>query len=152
MKDRIAAFLRTENKTSLQFAEEIGVQPSSISHIISGRNNPSLDFVLKMLNRYDFLSIEWLLFRKGKMYKDEMEPTLFDINNPKEQVDRDSIETTEHHALSEDNDLSKMGLDLTNKSTVNNLTTDIEDTGDKPHVEKIVWFYNDNSFKVFNLK
>jgi transcriptional regulator with XRE-family HTH domain len=152
MKDRITTFLRTENKTSLQFAEEIGVQPSSISHIISGRNNPSLDFVLKMLNRYDFISIEWLLFGKGNMYKDEMGPTLFDINNPKEQVDRDSIETTEHHASSEDNDLSKMEPNLAGKSTVNNLTSDTDDTGDKPHVEKIVWFYNDNSFKVFNLK
>ena len=49
MKERILAFLQSENKSTAQFAEEIGVQPSGISHILSGRNNPSLDFVIKML-------------------------------------------------------------------------------------------------------
>src|SRR4030042_734264 len=70
MKERLLEFLRSENKTSAQLAEEIGVQPSGISHILSGRNNPSLDFVLKMLEKYRFLSTEWLLFGTGPMYKD----------------------------------------------------------------------------------
>ncbi|MDP4223940.1 MAG: helix-turn-helix transcriptional regulator, partial [Bacteroidota bacterium] len=48
----------------------IGVQPSGISHILSGRNKPSLDFVLKMLERYPFISTEWLLFGKGSMYSE----------------------------------------------------------------------------------
>src|SRR5512133_3247698 len=84
MKDRILEFLRAENKSSALFAEEIGVQPSGISHILSGRNNPSLDFILKMLGRYKFLSTDWLLFGKGTMYKDGgsmqslFDQTLFD--------------------------------------------------------------------------
>jgi transcriptional regulator with XRE-family HTH domain len=79
MKDRILAFLQSENKSAAQFAEEIGVQPSGISHILSGRNNPSLDFVMKMLHRYSSLSAEWLLFGRGAMYKYTSQPTLFDI-------------------------------------------------------------------------
>jgi plasmid maintenance system antidote protein VapI len=67
MKERILEFLRIENRSSAQFAEEIGVQPSSISHIISGRNNPSLDFVIKMLTKYPDISSDWLLFGKGQM-------------------------------------------------------------------------------------
>jgi len=78
MKDRIIAFLQNENKSNAQFAEEIGVQPSGISHIISGRNNPSLDFVIKMLHRYPSLSADWLLFGHGSMYKHLDQPTLFD--------------------------------------------------------------------------
>jgi len=78
MKDRIIAFLQNENKSHAQFAEEIGVQPSGISHIISGRNNPSLDFVIKMLHRYPSLSAEWLLFGREPMYKYVTQPTLFD--------------------------------------------------------------------------
>jgi transcriptional regulator with XRE-family HTH domain len=78
MKDRIIAFLQNENKSHAQFAEEIGVQPSGISHIISGRNNPSLDFVIKMLHRYPALSADWLLFGHGSMYKYVDQPTLFD--------------------------------------------------------------------------
>ena len=79
MKDRILAFLQNENKSYAQFAEEIGVQPSGISHILSGRNNPSLDFVTKMLHRYSSLSSEWLLFGQGPMYKHISQPTLFDM-------------------------------------------------------------------------
>ena len=78
MKERILEFLKAENKSSAQFAEEIGVQPSGISHILSGRNNPSLDFVFKMLEKYPFLSTDWLLFGKGTMYKDTKMQSLFD--------------------------------------------------------------------------
>ena len=78
MKDRIQAFLQNENKSYAQFAEEIGVQPSGISHILSGRNNPSLDFVIKMLHKYPALSAEWLLFGRGSMYRYASQPTLFD--------------------------------------------------------------------------
>jgi len=79
MKERILAFLQSENKSAAQFAEEIGVQPSGISHILSGRNTPSLDFVVKMLHRYSSLSAEWLLFGRGAMYKYASQPTLFDV-------------------------------------------------------------------------
>jgi transcriptional regulator with XRE-family HTH domain len=70
IKDRIIEFLRTENISSANFAQEIGVQASGISHIFSGRNKPSLDFIVKMLNRYPYLSTEWLLFGKGRMTKE----------------------------------------------------------------------------------
>lgn len=82
MKDRILTFLQNENKSYAQFAEEIGVQPSGISHILSGRNNPSLDFVTKMLHRYPSLSADWLLFGRTPMYKYTTQPTLFDNEAP----------------------------------------------------------------------
>ena len=85
MKDRIQAFLQNENKSYAQFADEIGVQPSGISHILSGRNNPSLDFVIKMLHRYPSLSADWLLFGRGSMYKVVSQPTLFDVDMQKDQ-------------------------------------------------------------------
>ena len=81
MKERLLEFLKAENKSSAQLAEEIGVQPSGISHILSGRNNPSLDFVLKMFEKYQFLSTDWLLFGRGAMYKDIKMQILFDGNN-----------------------------------------------------------------------
>jgi transcriptional regulator with XRE-family HTH domain len=77
MRTRILEFLKAENKSSAQLAEEIGVQPSGISHILSGRNNPSLDFVIKMLGRYPSLSTDWLLFGKGKMYREAILNDLF---------------------------------------------------------------------------
>jgi transcriptional regulator with XRE-family HTH domain len=103
MKDRILEFLRIENKSSALFAEEIGVQPSGISHIISGRNNPSLDFIIKMLSRYPSISADWLLFGRGKMYRESSIGDLFasnEFNNlpePDKQPENKLIEGDKVH-------------------------------------------------------
>lgn len=53
------------DETASGFAERIGVQRSSISHILSGRNKPSLDFVMKVLGAYPEVELYWLLNGKG---------------------------------------------------------------------------------------
>ena len=53
-------------ETASSFSDKIGVQRSSISHILSGRNKPSLDFVLKILSTYPEVELYWLLNGKGK--------------------------------------------------------------------------------------
>lgn len=68
MVDRINLLLKAKNITSRQFAEEIGIQPSGMSHILSGRNNPSLDFVMKVVRRWPEININWLMFGKGEMF------------------------------------------------------------------------------------
>lgn len=52
-------------ETASSFAEKIGVQRSSISHILSGRNKPSLDFVLKVLSSFPEVELYWLMNGKG---------------------------------------------------------------------------------------
>ncbi len=69
MKDRISLLIKAKNLTAAQFADEIGVQKSSISHIISGRNNASLDFIQKILITYPEVNMEWLMFGKGPLFK-----------------------------------------------------------------------------------
>ena len=68
MINRINLILRAKNVTARQFAEEIGIQPSGMSHIMGGRNNPSLEFVTKVLRRYPEIDANWLLLGKGEMY------------------------------------------------------------------------------------
>lgn len=58
------------NITATRFADEIGVQRSGISHILSGRNQPSYEFILKTANRYPEISLEWLLTGTGSIKKD----------------------------------------------------------------------------------
>ena len=137
MKERLLQFLRSENKTAAQFAEEIDVQPSGISHILSGRNNPSLDFVLKMLETYDYISTEWLLFGKGNMYKDEEVQKIADDSEGITEDDKTSEEV-------EKEDIAE------NRSITNKVSPAIQShsLSDK-EVEKIVWFYSDNSFEEF---
>ncbi|MBR6291975.1 MAG: helix-turn-helix transcriptional regulator [Bacteroidales bacterium] len=68
MINRINLILRAKNITARQFAEEIGIQPSGMSHIMSGRNNPSLDFVTKVIRRYPEIDANWLIMGRGAMY------------------------------------------------------------------------------------
>jgi transcriptional regulator with XRE-family HTH domain len=58
-------------ESASSFAEKIGVQRSSISHILSGRNKPSLDFVMKVLHSFPEVELYWLLNGKGVFPKKE---------------------------------------------------------------------------------
>lgn len=141
MNERIREFLIAENKSSAQMAEEIGVQPSGISHILSGRNNPSLDFILKMLEKYHFLSTDWLLFGKGAMYKDSKMQTLFDENSGEQR----EIDSTDHR---DENHKPYMDpKDVQSSDLQNNLT--VSSKNRTSAVTKIVWFYDNNSFEEY---
>lgn len=61
--------MKSRNLNAAQFADEIGVQRSSVSHILTGRNNASLDFLLKVLLRYPEIDTDWLLIGKGVMMR-----------------------------------------------------------------------------------
>lgn len=67
MLQRIKQIIEQEKLSSTQFASEIGVQRSALSHVLSGRNNPSLDFMMKIKTRYPEINLDWLLLGKGKM-------------------------------------------------------------------------------------
>jgi transcriptional regulator with XRE-family HTH domain len=141
MKERLFEFLKRENKSSAQLAEEIGVQASGISNILSGRNNPSLDFILKMLEKYEFLSTDWLLFGKGTMYKDGKMQTLFDYEPGNLQ---------ENSELPNQHELNIRGIEnqdaIKSKSANNSVNSaNINTAG----VVRIVWFYENNSFEEF---
>ncbi|MFC0876026.1 helix-turn-helix transcriptional regulator [Saccharicrinis sp. FJH2] len=71
MKDRIAELIEKEGLTPSKFADMIEVQRSNISHILAGRNKPSLDFLQKIINTFPDISGDWLLSGSGPMYKNE---------------------------------------------------------------------------------
>lgn len=58
---KIKQILVDKNITASHFADEIGVQRSSISHILAGRNRPSLDIIQKIIKRYPELGLDWIL-------------------------------------------------------------------------------------------
>jgi len=68
MKERLIQLLDLEQLTPSKFADIIGVQRSSVSHLISGRNNPSFDFIQKTLTAFPGLNAEWLILGQGAMY------------------------------------------------------------------------------------
>ncbi len=67
--ERLQKVMQHYQLSASTFAEEINVQRSSISHLLSGRNKPSLDFVLKVLAKYEEVDLYWLLNGKGSFPK-----------------------------------------------------------------------------------
>lgn len=89
MKDRIQKILDEENISASKFADVLGVQRSSISHILSGRNKPSLDFVQRILQKFPEINSDWLLFGKGDIYRkqnDTPEEPKKQASTPPQQV------------------------------------------------------------------
>ena len=73
MIDRIKQVMEHYEETPAGFAEKIGVNRSNLTHVFSGRNQPSLDFAKKVLTAFPEVSTEWLIMGVGKMIKDPEE-------------------------------------------------------------------------------
>ncbi|MFO7853024.1 MAG: helix-turn-helix domain-containing protein [Bacteroidota bacterium] len=145
MKDRIRLFLDKENKASSKLAEEIGVQPSGVSHVLSGRNKPSLDFIIKMLETYPYLNTDWLLFGKGEMYKSEDEPESFTDKEP--ALDFSEEKEFEGGSLLNDNLTENDNKVKDNDEPVNN---NADKALNKPFSERIIIFYPDGTYSEYN--
>jgi transcriptional regulator with XRE-family HTH domain len=90
MKDRLNKLIETEGLTPSLFADKIGINRPTVSHVLTGRNNPGYDFIQKILIAFPKLNAEWLLLGNGDMYKrahinDDLN-RLF--SNPSKQGDR----------------------------------------------------------------
>lgn len=73
---RLDKLLRYYNLSASNFADKVGVQRSSISHLLSGRNKPSLEFVLKVIKAFPEVNLYWLLNGKGVFPSDNKERSL----------------------------------------------------------------------------
>ena len=100
IKDRIRMIMEREKVPPRVFAETIGVQQSTLSHILNDRNKPSLEVVMKVHQTYNYVSLEWLLYGKGEMVaisndqgstnsNGDYQPSLFDenpLNSPQRTI------------------------------------------------------------------
>lgn len=71
MKDRIAHIMRAKNLKASDFAALLGIQPSGVSHILAGRNKPSLEFVKKIKETFPEYNLDWIIFGTGPMTTSE---------------------------------------------------------------------------------
>lgn len=91
IKDRIKMIMDHEQMTAAAFAESIGVAQATISHTLGDRNKyPSTDFIMRLHEKYNHISLDWLLTGKGNMMegeeniiKEEQNYPLFASENPK---------------------------------------------------------------------
>jgi len=67
--ERLQKILTDNNLSASQFAKKINVQRSSVSHILSKRNKPSLDFIIKISKNFKNISLDWLINGNEKEVK-----------------------------------------------------------------------------------
>tara|TARA_B100000809_G_scaffold160242_1_gene157618 strand:- start:2654 stop:3010 length:357 start_codon:yes stop_codon:yes gene_type:complete len=85
--DRFKYLMKLNNLSASAFAEKVGVQPSSISHILSGRNKPSLEFTQKVLAQFPKVSADWLISGKTTVVENTItEPIQAKIKKSEEQA------------------------------------------------------------------
>ena len=101
MEQRLQLFLQMEQLSQSQFADKMGIQRSGVTHLLSGRNKPSFEFISKMLLTFPTLNAEWLILGKGKPYKDSSDAVR---EMPAMQV----VEGPEDIAAEPDSDLFSM--------------------------------------------
>ena len=124
---RLNEIMVNNNLNSATFAEQIGVQRSSVSHVMSKRNKPSLDFILKIVNSFQEVTLDWLLFD----------------NNLKPSPSAKSVGKFVKTKI--DSNLKKSPNVLTNKQSPMEIKTNSD-------VVQIIQIYKDGSFLTFSPK
>ena len=131
------------------FADKINVQRSSISHLLSGRNKPSLDFILKVIENFPEVELLWLLNGKGNFPKNSQQSD--NKENNVEQVVKQNIPAPSSSEIIPENLFSKIQIPpviptLETKKIENQNSTK---ESDSTEIDKIVIFYKNGTFKSY---
>lgn len=88
MKERLRRFLDDQGMNARQFAERLGVQASSVSHVLTGRNKPGVDFLEKLLRAFPEADVHWLITGEVKSAAGNV-PETIPTKEKKTEVDED---------------------------------------------------------------
>lgn len=140
---RLEKILEYYSLNASSFADKIGVQRSSLSHLLSGRNKPSLDFILKVLEQFPDIDLYWILNGKGQFPNTNEAP--LPQSHSTETVLRTETSTTPMTENSSENDF----LPNSNKNTTAEKSTNNVVERFSSEIEQIVVFYKNGTFKIY---
>jgi transcriptional regulator with XRE-family HTH domain len=148
---RLEIILDYYSLNASSFADKIGVQRSSLSHLLSGRNKPSLDFILKIMDEFSEVDLYWLLNGKGTFPKSELEnETKIATPTPIEKLPIEEIKIDKQADLfSEKFSNPKHQIEENLPNLFSNAKID---TTQKVHgeIDRIVIFYTNGTFKTYS--
>ena len=133
MQDQIQELLKREKLTSAQFADKIGVQRSSVSHVISGRNKPGFDFIRKILEAFPQINADWLITGSGELYGKPIKNV--------ELFAMDELDTEEVSSASPVEERPKIGTVKDSK--------EVSIPSDASEIDRIIVFYKDRTFREY---
>jgi len=140
LSEKIKLILSRKNISPSIFADEIGVQRSSISHILAGRNKPSLDIVQKIVKRFPELGLNWIL-DDAELPEDNADISTYKslpkpIDIPKKIIKETPLESRKRKQP--DHSPLHKNVEGINKPVI-----------DEKSIERILVFYSDGTFKEF---
>ena len=168
LNSRVQKIINYSELSSSEFADEIGVQRSNISHVLSGRNKPSLDFLMKIKDRFPEIQWEWLIEGKGAMIFSENEaastPSSYSLEEskinddepiitglfsiPSQEIDENTKQEEEKSEISEPIQYNNIVENTPEISENKNISE--ETPAEKgSSIKKIVFFYENGKFEVF---
>ena len=137
MVERIRQLMEHKGYTSTQFADTVEVPRAVISHIISGRNKPSLDVVIKIVSAFPEISKDWILLGEGEMLKALVKDVAPDSPSASASAPAGNTEPVKQEPIIEQEKVqSEAKAEITHTAP---------DTTDKS-IEQIVVFYSDKTF------
>ncbi len=154
MEERIRKFMEYKGITSSELADSIGVQRSNVTHVLKARNKPSFQFIEKLLQEYPELNAKWLLLGTGNMVDSPSKSrTLFDqIPEPvKTSVEKEEKVAEKKVEIA---DIPLQSKDVYTQPIVESKKS--EDSfpeqllGTEKPIERLIVFYKDQTFKVYN--
>jgi transcriptional regulator with XRE-family HTH domain len=133
------------------FADKIGVQRSSLSHLLSGRNKPSLDFILKILEVYPEIDLYWILNGKGTFPKTEINDGI-KIPSSTSTINSQNSETNLNKQLDVFEERIK---ESKNKNVESVIDSDLKNQNipqqkNSSEIDRIVIFYKNGTFKTYS--
>ncbi len=149
MEERLAFIMKAKDLSMTQFADEINIQRSNMSHVMNGRNKASLDFVSRILKRFPEINPDWLLFGKGSMTRgDEAEDRAANQDTVKykaraEELEKEVIQL--RNKLLAVKETQKENIPQVNDENPAAYTPEL-------NIKSIVTFYNDDTFKIYTPK
>lgn len=152
MREKLLKLMKYEKLSSSRLAEILEIQPSSISHILSGRNKPSFDFLVKILRRFPTLNPDWLLLDSDQMYRQCDESAALKDNQVIAPISTSIIQagSSEHRQNNSSNDSSVANNNSTKRTTPTELPFANNQNVNKT-IERVIVLYSDKSFEAFNI-
>ena len=127
------------------FADKIGVQRSSLSHLLSGRNKPSLDFILKILDVFPDVDLYWILNGKGSFPENSVEDKTGFIAEKTSSAPTPISQNQIAGNLFSSSEIPVVKNITENSKTIINENTTISTSSNE--IDKIVIFYKNGTFK-----
>ena len=141
---RLAKFIKVKKLSANELSKIIEIQRSTLSHILNGRNKPSLDLIERLSKGFNDLNIEWLILGVGEMLKSEANPTL-NLENTVTSTPTKDIETPALNPvdLKEIDPLANIELETNNSQLPFT-------TSDQATLDYILLVYKNGTFKKLN--